>query len=86
MDILPKSEQVELLEISPESFVYKNSKYYMLIGTDQADSDNLIYDFSLELLRLEPDFLISVYGEKFFSFEDMENIRQNGGYFKNWCY
>ncbi len=62
------------------------NQYYRLGVTDQADHDHLIYDFSLEYLRLNPEQYISIYGDKMLSLRDMEDFEAKGGYYKDWCF
>lgn len=86
MDILPIKEQIELFNISPIKSSIGSKLYYMLTGTDQADYDHLMYDFSLAYLRLNPDHLISLYDENLFTLGDMEKLESEGGYYKDWCF
>ncbi|HEY9008855.1 hypothetical protein [Ohtaekwangia sp.] len=64
----------------------KGHRFYRIAVSDQASYDHLIYDFSLEYLRLRPDHCISLYGEIFFFLDDMESLESKGGYYKGWCY
>lgn len=64
----------------------ENKSYYRLGVTDQADYDHLMYDFSLEYLKLNPNHIISLYGESFFTITDLEKIELEGGYYTNWCF
>ncbi|UZO79839.1 hypothetical protein NBT05_12855 [Aquimarina sp. ERC-38] len=67
--------------------IIKNNKLYNRLGvTDQTDYPRLMYDFSLEYLRLNPDHCISFHRETFFFLKDMEDIESGGGYFDDWCF
>jgi hypothetical protein len=89
-------EEYFYLKIESESRILKTydllnlvrdgKKYFRFAITDQAKYDHLLYDFSLEYLRINPEHLISLYGEIFFSLDDMEKFESNGGYFENWCF
>ncbi|TPN89233.1 hypothetical protein [Aquimarina algicola] len=74
------------LENDQIEITHKNQLFYRLGITDQADYDRLMYDFSLEYLRLNPDHCISFYGETFFFLEDLEKIDADRGYFEDWCF
>ncbi|WP_075341734.1 hypothetical protein [Tenacibaculum agarivorans] len=74
------------LETNQMELEENGQKYYRLGVTDQAEYDHLMYDFSLAYLKFNPNHVISLYGESFFTLEDLEKIEAEGGYYKDWCY
>lgn len=65
---------------------FKIGKLYRYGVTDQANYPRLIYNFALTYLRLNPNQIISTYGDQFYTHDDMERLSKEGGYFENWCY
>lgn len=61
-------------------YEFNNSRYYALAGSDQTEHEKLVYDFSLQYLRLNPNHVISLYGEKFLTLSDIEKIEMNNNY------
>ena len=64
----------------------KGEPCYRLGVTDQAHYDRIMYDFTLEYLRLMPDHCITLYEKTYFYLKDMEVLEARGGYYEGWCY
>lgn len=84
MDIITRKEQIEmntpgLLEIS-----FRNQNYFMIAGTADADCGHLIYDFSLSYLKLQPNHVIAIFDEAYITFEGINRIESQKGYYSGW--
>lgn len=86
MDIHSEEYVRKQFDMELSFFMVNSLKHYTLGGTNQAEHDHLIYDFSLEYLKLKPDNCISLYGETVFFLEDMEKFESDGGYYKGWYF
>jgi len=82
---LDSKKEVKSFNMYSDIFI-DDEKYYRLSITDDANYDHIIYDFSLEYVRLNPNHCISLYGETFFFLQDMERLESEGGYYKDWCF
>ncbi|MFT6204397.1 MAG: hypothetical protein ACI9V1_002142 [Spirosomataceae bacterium] len=79
-------EREESVLSAYELLDFEIGKYYRLGVTDHADCQRLIYCFSLAYLELNPNQVISTYGDQFFTLKDLERMENEGGYFEDWCY
>jgi len=79
-------EKEESVLSTYELLDFEIGKYYRFGVTDQADYPRLIYCFALAYLRLNPNQVISTYGDQFYTLKDLERMENEGGYFKDWCY